>query len=257
MARQARIEYKGALYHLTSRGNAQEDIYRTDEDRLEFLDILRRSRNRYNCAVYAYCLMDNHYHLLVETPDGNLSKFMRQLNGVYTQKFNLAHRRTDHIFEGRYKSILVQRDLYLLELARYIVLNPVRAGMVRSAKNWPWSSYRATAGFIASTDWLNSDWLLSNFSKKRRIAERAYQTFVSDGKKQPKIWEKLRNQVYLGDNSFIKKSQKKFRNLPVKAKFLVSNLSHAPRLKLSTIMIKTERLEMRRLNWPLRAGVMP
>ena len=129
MARQARIQYSGALYHLTSRGNAQEDIFRTNEDRLEFIDVLRKSRNRYNCAVYAYCLMDNHYHLLVETPDGNLSQFMRQLNGVYTQSFNFTHRRTGHIFEGRYKSILVQKDLYLLELARYIVLNPVRAGM--------------------------------------------------------------------------------------------------------------------------------
>ena len=235
MARQARIEYKGALYHLTSRGNAQQDIYRSDEDRFEFLDILRRSRNRYNCTIYAYCLMDNHYHLLVETPDGNLSQFMRQLNGVYTQKFNFTHRSTGHIFEGRYKSILVQRDLYLLELARYIVLNPVRAGMVRSAKNWPWSSYRATAGLTASTEWLDSDWLLSNFSKKRRIAERTYQTFVSDGKKQPKIWEKLRNQVYLGDDTFIKKSQKRIPQSSGQSE--IPSIHSKPRPKAKSITI--------------------
>jgi len=209
MARQARIQYNGALYHLTSRGNAQEDIFRTDEDRLEFIDVLRKSRNRYNCTVYAYCLMDNHYHLLVETPDGNLSQFMRQLNGVYTQSFNFTHRRTGHIFEGRYKSILVQKDLYLLELARYIVLNPVRAGMVRSAKNWPWSSYKSTAGLIEATSWVNHDWLLSNFSKKRQLAVKAYRKFVTEGRNQPKPWETLRHQIYLGDDEFIEGAKEK------------------------------------------------
>jgi len=209
MARQARIQYNGALYHLTSRGNAQEDIFRTDEDRLEFIDVLRKSRNRYNCTVYAYCLMDNHYHLLVETPDGNLSQFMRQLNGVYTQSFNFTHRRTGHIFEGRYKSILVQKDLYLLELARYIVLNPVRAGMVRSAKDWPWSSYKSTAGLIEATSWVNHDWLLSNFSKKRQLAVKAYRKFVTEGRNQPKPWETLRNQIYLGDDEFIEGAKEK------------------------------------------------
>lgn len=113
-----------------------------------FLEVLSEVCERFNWECHAYCLMSNHYHLLIETPDANLSQGMRQLNGVYTQRFNRVHGRVGHVFQGRYKGILVEKDSYLLELARYIVLNPVRAGMVRSAKDWPWSSYRATCGQI-------------------------------------------------------------------------------------------------------------
>ncbi|MDY7075923.1 MAG: transposase, partial [Chloroflexota bacterium] len=133
MARPLRIEFAGALYHVTSRGDAQEDIYRGDDDRLRFLDVVGEIGDRFGWVVHAYCLMDNHYHLLVETPNANLSKAMRQLNGVYTQAFNRSHGRVGHVFQGRYKAILVQKETYLLELARYIVLNPVRARMVRAA----------------------------------------------------------------------------------------------------------------------------
>lgn len=138
MARPLRIEYAGALYHVTSRGNAQEAIYREDKDRRDYYSVVAEVCERFNWVIHAYCLMDNHYHLLVETPEGNLSKGMRHLNGVYTQRFNQNHARVGHVFQGRYKAILVQKESYLLELARYIVLNPVRARMVRSAKDWPW-----------------------------------------------------------------------------------------------------------------------
>ena len=124
MARPLRIEYAGALYHVTSRGDGQEAIYLGDEDRKLFLDVLGQVCERFNWATHAWCEMTNHYHLLVETPDGNLSKGMRQLNGVYTQRFNRQHQRVGHVFQGRFKAILVEKDSYLLELARYIILNP-------------------------------------------------------------------------------------------------------------------------------------
>ena len=124
MARPLRIEFPGALYHLTSRGNERKKIFFRDEDRQAFLETLDGVGERFNWRCYAYCLMNNHYHLLVETLDGNLSKGMRQLNGVYTQYINRTRRRTGHLFQGRFKGILVQKEPYLLELARYIVLNP-------------------------------------------------------------------------------------------------------------------------------------
>jgi hypothetical protein len=151
--------------------------------------------------------MDNHYHLLVETPEGNLSTGMRQLNGVYTQRFNRYHGRVGHVFQGRYKAILVDKDSYLLELARYIVLNPVRAGMVRSAKDWPWSSYRATAGWITAPPWLQTDWMLTTFASRRKTACERYCTFVSEGKKQSSPWAYLSNQVFLGDERFVTEMQ--------------------------------------------------
>jgi len=147
--------------------------------------------------------MSNHYHLLIETPDGNLSQGMRQLNGVYTQNFNRNHNRVGHVFQGRYKAIIVQKDSYFLELSRYIVLNPVRARMVHSVKDWPWSSYRPTCAMVASPTWLNTEWLLSNFSKTRLNAIERYKDFVAQGKNLPSPWKKLKNQIFLGDESFV------------------------------------------------------
>ena len=207
MARPLRIEYAGALYHLTSRGDGQEDIYRSDDDRHRFFAVLGEVCERFDWIVHAYCLMGNHYHLLVETPGGNLAKGMRQLNGVYTQAFNRAHRRVGHVFQGRYKAILVQKETYLLELARYIVLNPVRARMVRTAKDWPWSSYRATAGFATGEPWLQTDWILSAFARQKGRAMERYRAFVAEGKNQPGPWEQLKNQVFLGNEQFVTKLQ--------------------------------------------------
>ncbi len=163
MARPIRIEFAGALYHITSRGDRREDIYHDDTDREGWLDVLGEVCTRHNWVVHAFCLMSNHYHLIAETPDGNLSKGMRQLNGVYTQRFNRRHGVVGHLFQGRYKAILVQRDAYLLELTRYVVLNPVRARMVKDPMDWPWSSYGATVGCVSAPDWLECDWLLAQF----------------------------------------------------------------------------------------------
>ncbi|OFZ97179.1 MAG: addiction module toxin RelE [Betaproteobacteria bacterium RBG_19FT_COMBO_58_11] len=209
MSRPLRIEFAHGLYHVTSRGDGREDIYLTDADRELFLSVLAETHERFNWVIHAYCLMDNHYHLLVQTPEGNLSQGMRQLNGVYTQRFNRKHGRVGHVFQGRYKAIIVQKESYLLELARYIVLNPVRAEMVRAARDWPWSSYRATSDQADSPPWLTTTSILSAFGQRRALAVDAYRAFVAAGKNQPSPWASLRNQIYLGTEAFVDKMHRK------------------------------------------------
>ena len=151
--------------------------------------------------------MDNHYHLLIQTPDGNLSKGMRQLNGVYTQASNRRHQRVGHLFQGRFKAILVDSDAYLRELARYVVLNPVRAGMVKKPANWPWSSYRSSVGLEPSTPWLAVDGLLALFAKRRSLAQQRYAQFVAEGIGAASPWANLKGQVFLGDEQFVNRMQ--------------------------------------------------
>ena len=213
MARALRIEFAGALYHVTSRGNRQEDIYESDQDREAFLKVLADSCAQFNWVCHAYCLMTNHYHLMIETPDGNLSNGMRQLNGIYSQTFNRSHQRAGHVFQGRYKAILVEKEDYLLELSRYILLNPVRAQMVRSPIEWPWSSYRAMVNRTAKPEWLSVDWLLSAFAQERSVAVTKFEQFVVAGKGQPSPWCNLRNQVFLGSDAFLDEMQKKVNQL--------------------------------------------
>ena len=172
MARPLRIEYPGAVYHITSRGNARLPIYEHFNDKKQFLSILTDLVEQYRWLCHAYCLMDNHYHLLIETIEPNLSAGMRQLNGVYTQTFNRKYQRVGHLFQGRYKSIVVEKKTYLLELARYIVLNPVRAHMVSNPGKFTWSSYKATSGVIKPPPFLTTDWILSNLEKRKRLLKR-------------------------------------------------------------------------------------
>ena len=203
MARPLRIEYPGAVYHITSHGNAQEKVYLDDADREAFLEILGQVVERFNWLCHTYCLMTNHYHLLVETVDPTLSRGMRQLNGVYTQAFNRKHQRVGHVFQGRFKAILVEKEAHLLELSRYVVLNPVRAGLVRAAKDWQWSSYRATAGLTDPAPFLTTDWILSQFGEDKVKAQKLYRRFVSQGR-GVSPWEELKGQIYLGSDDFIK-----------------------------------------------------
>ena len=208
MARPLRLELAGAFYHVTSRGDGREDIYRSDEDRVAWQETLSQVCERFNWVCHAYCQMGNHYHLVVETPDANLSKGMRQLNGVYTQQFNRHHQRVGHVFQGRFKAILVEKDSYLLELARYVVLNPLRARMVRRVEQWPWSSYPATCGQVLRPEWLHTDFILSQFSAQRARAIAKYVEFVHEGKGLPSVWAKLQGQIYLGSQAFIGKMQR-------------------------------------------------
>lgn len=212
MARPLRLEFPGAVYHITARGNAQQAIFDDDDDRQRFLHLLGREVLQQNWFCYAYCLMDNHYHLLLETPEANLSWGMRRLNGNYGQSYNLRHRQVGHLLQGRYKAILVERESHLMELCRYVVLNPVRASMATRVEKWPWSSYQATVGKVKSPDWLAVDSLLANFSQRKGTARNAYAKFVEEGIGKPSPWEKLRGQIYLGSEKFMEMMQERVDN---------------------------------------------
>lgn len=202
MARPLRIEFAGALYHVTSRGDRREDIFLCDDDRLEWLEVLGIVCSRFNWVVHAYCQMTNHYHLLLETVDGNLSRGMRQLNGLYTQRFNRRHGLVGHLYQGRYKAILVQKETYLLELARYVALNPLRANMVESLEDWRWSSYSFITEQVAHPPWLDTEWLLGQFSSQRNEAIKAYRHFVMAGMGLASPLENTCHQLLLGDEHF-------------------------------------------------------
>ena len=225
MARPLRIEFPGALYHITARGNAGQDIFLEARDSQRFLELLGEVATRCRWRCTAYCLMTNHYHLVVETPAANLAHGMRQLNGRYTQAFNFRHQRGGHLFQGRYKAILVDREAYLKEVCRYVVLNPVRAGLAPDARAWRWSSYRATlasgqggggqggrdpAG--AAQDWLAVRDLLALFAAEPEAAARIYAGFVAEGASGSTsgsaaghatgLWDRLEGQIYLGAAGF-------------------------------------------------------
>ncbi|MDD2337472.1 MAG: transposase [Geobacteraceae bacterium] len=208
MARPLRIEFPGAVYHVTSRGNARADIFEDDSDREMFLKIIGQVVKRFNWLCHAYCLMDNHYHLLIETPEGNLSAGMRQLNGVYTQAFNRIHHRDGHLFKGRFKAILVEKESHLLALCRYIVLNPVRADITAQPEEYRWSSYLATLGSVPRPLFLATEWLLGNFSTSLVESCRRYRNYVKEGMKvHESPWEKLTGQILLGTEAFVQQAR--------------------------------------------------
>lgn len=209
MARPLRIELAGGLYHISSRGNRGEETFTDDADRQAFLEILGAVSDRMKWICHAYCLLPNHYHLVVETPQPNLAKGMRQLNGVYTQTFNRRHKRAGHIFQGRYKAVLVDRDPFLLEVIRHVLVSPVQLRLVRDATQWRWSSCRATMGKVDQPHWLHTDWILEQFAKNRKKAQENFVEFLKEGKTEANVWESLRNQIYLGDEKFLRRMQRK------------------------------------------------
>src|SRR5574340_1187213 len=157
MSRPLRLEFESALYHVTSRGDRREPIFEDDADRNSWLEVFGQGLERFDATAFAYCLMGNHYHFVVQTRQPNLSRLMRQINGVYTQSYNRRHDKVGHLFQGRFKAILVDENAYLLEVCRYVDLNPVRARMVSHPADWPWSSYLAHVGSQAAQAWLRSE----------------------------------------------------------------------------------------------------
>jgi len=167
------------MYHVTTRGNRKQEIFTDARDRLRFLQLVEQVVELLHWRCHAYCLMTNHYHLLIETPNGDISRGMHRLNGVYAKWFNWRHQYEGHLFERRFRGILVEGDAHLLELTRYIALNPVRAGITRTAGEWQWSSYNATVGTLRPPSFLRRNWLLSLFSKDPIRARELYAEFVA------------------------------------------------------------------------------
>jgi REP element-mobilizing transposase RayT len=213
MARPPRIEYSGALYHLTSRGNDQQLIFESPSDYETFLATLELVVARYRWRCHSYCLLGNHYHLLLETPDPNLALGMRQLNGTYAQAFNRRRGRVGHVFQGRYGAIIVESQRHLLQVSRYVVLNPVRAGLCRQPEEWRWSSYRAMIGAAPAPALLTIDWLLESFGVRPDAARARYRRFV-DEEVTESLWSELQSGIYLGSPQFAEEASARARSSP-------------------------------------------
>jgi REP element-mobilizing transposase RayT len=223
MARPLRIQYPGAAYHITSRGNERKAIFKSRRDREKFVDYLQAATQRYGAVIYCYCLMDNHYHLLLETPGGNLSQIMQHINGSYTTYYNVKRKRAGHLFQGRYHAILVEADAYALELSRYIHLNPVRAGIVKRPEEHSWSSYGHYIDGRAKPEWLQTSPVLAYLSSRESEARSRYRTFVEDklGCSYPSPLQRAVAGTILGCNVFVDMIRQKHldnskadRNLP-------------------------------------------
>ncbi|MCD4776759.1 MAG: transposase [Candidatus Aegiribacteria sp.] len=206
MTRQLRIKIPGGLYHIYSRGIDRSDIFKDNNDRDKFLEILQNSISNSGWRCYAYCLMNNHYHILIESADGDTSRGMHQLNSVYAQYFNWKHERVGPLFQGRFRSILVDRENYFLELCRYIVLNPVRAGAAKSPEEYYWSSYRVTSGLDNQETCIDREFVLSRFAGDNdsdASARAAYSQFVYEGLDKDFSPFEIKGDLILGDRKFV------------------------------------------------------
>ncbi len=212
MTRPLRVEFPGAFYHITTRGNARGRIFISDKDREQLLFIFGQTADKFNWRCYSYCFMGNHYHLVIQTIDPTLSRGMQHLNGNYTQWFNAKHQRVGHIFQGRFKAFLIEEHDYLMQVIRYVVLNPVRAKMVRNPCDYRWSSHRATAGLETAPEWLARKEILKQFSNDRRQAEKRYQAFVKMGFDLPSPFEQTGNSGILGSDQFVDEMRDHIKN---------------------------------------------
>ena len=205
MARPLRIEYPNAFYHIIQRGIERRDIFIDDKDRIRLLEYIDSCCTAYHAIIHTYCLMRNHYHLIIETPDANLSKVMHYLNTSYAAYFNTKYKRSGPLYQGRFKAILVDKDEYLGRLSRYIHLNPIRAHLVKDPIEYQWSSYKYFVLSPTAPAWLDMDTILSAFDRDRAKARRQYKDFVLDGtgKEDEDIAENARNGFILGGEEFL------------------------------------------------------
>lgn len=242
MARPLRLEHAGAIWHVTSRGNARQPIVIDDVDRARFVEALGRVVPVVGWRLHAWVLMTNHHHLLMETPEPTLARGMRQLNGVYSQAFNRRHGRVGHVFQGRYKGILVERESHLLELVRYVVLNPVRAGMVRTPAEYRWSSYTETAGLTRASEWLEVDWTLACFGSRRSLARRRFREFVAEGQgTRYRPWDELGGRGCLGSDEFVESLAERARAVAVSPEVPRAQRYLGETPSLEAVMIEVRR----------------
>jgi REP element-mobilizing transposase RayT len=214
MPRSPRLEFPGALYHVTARGVQRSAIYLDDSDRVAFLHLVARTLGEGDARALAYCLMGNHYHLVLQTAQANLSTLMRRINSRFGQAFNRRHGRSGHVFEGRFHAVHVDRAAYLLEVCRYVDLNPVRAALCDTPDQWRWSSYRAHVGVDAGPPWLATNELHDALTGQARrdpaqieLARRRYADWVDEGR-NARLWERsLLQGQYLGDRAFVRRVQ--------------------------------------------------
>jgi len=205
MVRPLRLEYPNAVYHVVSRGNGDQKIFEGSEDKDKFLCIASSVFERFSWLSYAYSLMDNHYHLVIETPKPNLSKGMRQLNGIWAQVSNRQKKKTGHLFQGRFKAFLIERELYLLEVIRYVVLNPVRAQICARPEEYRYTSFLETIDAAKGSNLLASDLVLSQFGVRKREARKSFKTFIYDGIGAKSILADVNAQIFLGGDQFVAK----------------------------------------------------
>ncbi|NIP37593.1 MAG: addiction module toxin RelE [Candidatus Dadabacteria bacterium] len=203
MARPVRVEIKNAVYFISSKSGGRKHIVKDDADRAAFLETLEYVVGRYGWKCHAYCIGDTEYNLAIETPKANLSVGMRQLNGIYTQKFNRKNKKRGNVFQGRFKAVVVEKDAYLLDICRHVVLLPQREGITKNINTFKWSSYRATAGTIDAPGFLHVDWILSQFAKRPKNAQSKYRDFIKEGKKAESPLSKVKGQILLGGEKFI------------------------------------------------------
>lgn len=215
MSRPLRIEYPGAWYHVMNRGRGSERVFFTDTDREAFIKVLRETFQLWNMRISAYCLMSNHYHLLIQTPDGNLSRCMRHVNGVYTQRFNRFHKQEGQLFRGRYKAVLVEGDSHLLEVLRYIHRNPLKAGIVKTLDDYSWSSHQGYLSRTKKWSWLQKDVILTQLTHVKTRQKSAYLDFVSMNESQEieKFYSLKNLPSILGCTSFKEYIREKFSEL--------------------------------------------
>ncbi|MRR06407.1 MAG: hypothetical protein EG828_05600 [Deltaproteobacteria bacterium] len=245
MGHPLRIEYAGALYHVTSRGNERKDIFKSQRDREKFLEYLESATERYGATIHAYCLMSNHYHLLIETPGGNLPQIMRHINGAYTNYFNAKRTRSGHLFQGRYKALLVEADAYATTVSRYMHLNPVRAGIVSTPEEYQWSSYRAYIRLDKPPKWLQTGFISGYFGSNAGKATDGYRCFVNDllGREYSSPLEQSVAQAILGSAEFIRAIEENYLRERVRDRNLPELRKVAKRLSLNHI-IQTGRTHL-------------
>ena len=238
MSRPLRIQYTGAWYHVMNRGRRGELIFTTDEDHQTFIDILKELVDVYTVNVAAYCLMSNHYHVLIQTPNANLSRAMRHLNGVYTQRFNRSHSCDGQLFRGRYKSIVVDADSYLLELVRYIHRNPLEARLVDKLNTYKWTSHKGYLSAAKKWDWLHKDFILSLFSKNRAESIRLYKQFVSKATTEEinQLFGRMTLPSVLGSAKFVDKLKEMF--------FINMNFEEVPESRYLAPDVETIKTEV-------------